>query len=577
MAGQPKPTFYVALGLVILALVAFAIYRADVVAPKAPQQQPGGGVGPIDGAQLGQAAEADDAASVTTVSEYQFVPKLTLPEVKGTSAYQPLKDNTVKFALNVWAGWGPIIFANNGFKAGKAWKGADGKDFKVELVLIDNPVAMRDAYAAGEIHIGWATLDMVPLFMDGLVKAGDSRVMPRIYQQVDWSNGGDGIVVRENIKTVADLRGKKIVLAQNSPSQYFALNMLVAGGVQPSEVEMMYTNTAFEAARAFEVQKEIAGAVSWAPDIYNLAEVKGNRMLVTTATANKLIADVWFARADFAKDHPEICEGLVRGIFDAMEALKVQDNKQRCAQLMGEGYSIPASECLAMFGDAHSTNWAENYQFFINRNNPTNFERVWNQAYYLYRRIGAISQEKVPFEQVMDFSIIQKLGQEDKYKSQKSEYEPAFVPKTVQEIKAESEEILTNTVVIHFFPNSWDLYKKVSRQIDGKTVEELYDPLVDMVLEEAAQVTEQFGMARVVIEGHTDASMRGQVPEDLVKELSMNRANAVKEGLVKKFKLDPNKFSVVGMGWDVPADSTDPNNHAKNRRVEIKVYPAEVE
>lgn len=577
MAGQPKPTFYVALGLVILALVAFAIYRADVVAPKAPQQQPGGGAGPIDASQLGQAAEADDAASVTTVSEYQFVPKLTLPEVKGTSAYQPLKDNTVKFALNVWAGWGPIIFANNGFKAGKAWKGADGKDFKVELVLIDNPVAMRDAYAAGEIHIGWATLDMVPLFMDGLVKAGDSRVMPRIYQQVDWSNGGDGIVVRENIKTVADLRGKKIVLAQNSPSQYFALNMLVAGGVQPSEVEMMYTNTAFEAARAFEVQKEIAGAVSWAPDIYNLAEVKGNRMLVTTATANKLIADVWFARADFAKDHPEICEGLVRGIFDAMEALKVQDNKQRCAQLMGEGYSIPASECLAMFGDAHSTNWAENYQFFINRNNPTNFERVWNQAYYLYRRIGAISQEKVPFEQVMDFSIIQKLGQEDKYKSQKSEYEPAFVPKTVQEIKAESEEILTNTVVIHFFPNSWDLYKKVSRQIDGKTVEELYDPLVDMVLEEAAQVTEQFGMARVVIEGHTDASMRGQVPEDLVKELSMNRANAVKEGLVKKFKLDPNKFSVVGMGWDVPADSTDPNNHAKNRRVEIKVYPAEVE
>ena len=53
-----------------------------------------------------------------------------------------------------------------------------------------------------------------------------------------------------------------------------------------------------------------------------------------------------------------------------------------------------------------------------------------------------------------------------------------------------------------------------------------------------------------------------QVPEDLVKELSMNRANAVKEGLVSKFNLDPNKFSVVGMGWDVPADSSDPRNHA---------------
>ena len=71
---------------------------------------------------------------------------------------------------------------------------------------------------------------------------------------------------------MADLRGKKIVLAQNSPSQYFALNMLVAGGVQPSEVDMIYTEDAFQAAAAFNGQKDIAAAVSWAPDIYNLAK-----------------------------------------------------------------------------------------------------------------------------------------------------------------------------------------------------------------------------------------------------------------------------------------------------------------
>ena len=34
-------------------------------------------------------------------------------------------------------------------------------------MLIDDPVAMRDAYAAGDVHIGWATLDMVPLFVEG--------------------------------------------------------------------------------------------------------------------------------------------------------------------------------------------------------------------------------------------------------------------------------------------------------------------------------------------------------------------------------------------------------------------------
>ncbi len=578
MAGSPKAPFFIVLGIVVVALVLFAVFRADIFAPKGTDDDHGG---PIDPGQIGaKDVEAADGGAVTTFKEYQFVPAQTLPAVKGTSAYEPMQDDTVRFALNVWAGWAPIIYANEGFKAGKVWRTPDGKPFKVELVLIDDPVVMRDAYATGQIHVGWATLDMVPLFMEGFVdREGnpvDSRVMPRIYQQVDWSNGGDGIVARDTVKTVGDLRGKTIVLAQNSPSHYFALNMLVAGGVQPSEVKWMFTKDAFQAAAAFNSEKDIAAAVSWAPDIYNLEKVRGNRMLVNTLTANKLIADVWFARADFANDHPDICEALVRGIFDAMVDLKEDAAKQKVSELMGAGYNLPAADALAMLADAHSTNWAENYQFFLNQNNPTNFERVWNQAYYLYRRIGAIKHQPVPFSKVMDFGVIQKLGKEAKYSSQKDEYQVQFTPKGVSEIELESTQVLTNTIVIHFFPNSWDLRKTVSREVEGKTVEALYDPNVDNVLEEVAKLVGQFGLAQIVIEGHTDSSMRGRVSPGLVKELAMNRANSVKEALVKKYNFDPNQFAVAGIGWDRPADPDDPMNHAKNRRVEIKVYSAEV-
>ncbi len=143
-------------------------------------------------------------------------------------------------------------------------------------------------------------------------------------------------------------------------------------------------------------------------------------MLVNTQTANKLIADVWFARADFAKDHPDKIEALVRGIFDAMEELKKDDQKAECAKLMADGYNIPASDTINMFADAHNTNWAENFQFFLNQNNPTNFERVWSQAYYLYRRIGAITHQPVAFDKVMDFSVIERLGKEPKYRSRKT-------------------------------------------------------------------------------------------------------------------------------------------------------------
>ena len=568
--GQPRPAFYVAVLLVVVGLLGLALWRYGSIGPG------GGQAGRISDEELKQAkggAEAPDSTGITTVKEYKYVAAARLPEVKGISSYKPMADRTVRFAINVWAGWSPIIYANNGFKAGKVWKTPGGKDFKVELVLIDDPIAMRDAYAAGNLHVGWATLDMLPLFLEGLRK--DSRAMPRVFQQVDWSNGGDGIVVRDSIKTTADLRGKTIVLAQNSPSHFFVLNALINGGVQPAEVEFKFTQDAFQAAAAFNADKRLAGCVSWAPDIYNLEKVRGNHVLVTTSTANKLIADVWFARADFAKDNPDVTEGLARGIFDAMEELKAQDGKQKVAKLMAAGYSIPESDALGMLGDAHSTNYAENREFFLNQNNPTNFERTWSTAYFLYKKINAVT-EQTPFDQVMDFSVIQKLGAEPRYAGQKNEYDVHFAPASAGSIQGEKDEILTKTVVIHFFPNSWDLNKKITRTADGKEVEELYDPNVGFVVEEVGKLAGQYGAARIVIEGHTDGSMKGQVPKSLVQELSLNRANAVKEALVRKFaSLQPNQFSTVGMGWDRPAEASDPENGAKNRRVEVKVYPAE--
>ena len=588
MAGKPKPGFYVAIFVVVLGLVGFALWRFGGVGtedrPKGDDSaqtgtttsadKPGDQITPDDLAKAGggDAAEAPDAAGITTVKEYDYQPAAKLPPVKGVSNYKEMEARTVRFAINVWAGWAPIVYANEGFKANKVWK-SDKGDFKVELVLIDDPVAMRDAFASGDIHIGWATVDMLPLLLEGLQK--DSRVMPRVFQQIDWSNGGDGIVVRDSIKTMADLRGKTVVLAQNSPSHFFILNALINAGVQPSEVKFKFTSDAFQAAAAFNAEPSLAGCVSWAPDIYNLEEVKGNKLIVSTATANKLIADVWYARADFAKDHPDITEGLVRGIFDAMTELKQQPAKVQVAKWMADGYSMPESEALGMLGDAHSTNFAENKEFFLNRNNPTNFERTFNTAYFLYKKVGGISA-KVSFDEIMDFSVIQKLSGEAKYAAQKDEYQVQFAPRSASTIQAESDEILTKTVVIHFFPNSWDLDKKVMKLVDGKETEVLYDPNTGFVLEEVGTLAGQYGAARIVIEGHTDASMKGKVPSSLVKDLASNRANAVKAGLVNKFKtLSPNQFATSGVGWDRPAEASDPMNHAKNRRVEIKVYPAE--
>jgi NitT/TauT family transport system substrate-binding protein len=580
--GKPKPAFFISVLLVVAGLCGIAFYRWNA---KKTDNPPAAGSGKIDmgsikqqaggsgsGAGSGQ-AENPDPNSITTVKEYTFEAASRLPEVPGTADYTALgKPRVVKFAVNVWAGWAPIIWANQGQKAKKVWKDAKGNDFLVDLVLADNPVDMGNTFAAGKVHIGWATVDMLPLVVNRMSR--DPRTMPRVFQQIDWSNGGDGIVVREAIKSVSDLRGKNVVLAQNSPSHYFLLNMLLNGGVQPSEVRMDFTKDAFQAAAAFNQDKKYAAVVTWSPDIYNLTKPNmGNRMLVSTQTANRLIADVWFARADFARDNPDIIEGLVRGILQANEDLKADASKQGVGKLMDELYSLPAGTGFTMLGDAHWTNYAENRDFFLNQNNPTNFERTYNTAFLLYKAIRAVDN-KVPFDQIMDFSVIKKLGAEPKFADQKNEYEFKFTPTTGLDVNVESA-VLTKTVTINFYPNSYDLGKKIPAKSGGGEVP--YDPNVEYTIEEIAKLAGQFGAARIQISGHTDASMRGVADESLVRELSTRRANAVKEDLVNKYKMNPNQFVVAGYGWDKPADPKDPDNHAKNRRVEIKVVPAEAQ
>src|SRR5687767_3789269 len=111
MAGQPKPAFYGVVLLVVVALVAFAVYRSDIFAPRAdkPQDVPltkngdkGTAVPTTDGkGGTSSGAEAPDTVGITTVKEYQFKPSERLPPVKGTAAYKAMNDDTVRFALNV--------------------------------------------------------------------------------------------------------------------------------------------------------------------------------------------------------------------------------------------------------------------------------------------------------------------------------------------------------------------------------------------------------------------------------------------------------------------------------------------
>jgi outer membrane protein OmpA-like peptidoglycan-associated protein len=241
---------------------------------------------------------------------------------------------------------------------------------------------------------------------------------------------------------------------------------------------------------------------------------------------------------------------------------------------MAEGYGFAVDEVQAMEADAHSTNFAENKSFFLNQNEPANFERTWKNITFVYRELGLIGTP-VRFDEVMDFSVIKQLDQDGDFSHQQDEYKTAFVPTSYSRVQAEAP-ILTQTIRINFYPNSANLFEPQHDEMGRGIANTLYDPTVEATLERVARLSGQYERAIVAVVGHTDASMQGRgVRFEDVRQLSMDRANAVKQALVEKYQFDPNKFVVEGQGWNSPADPEDPSNHALNRRVEISVYPPE--
>src|SRR5881628_1038328 len=250
------------LTIILLGVVGFGVYRWwDNIAPQSrPQNQS------IDVAKVKQSIEEGkrvpaDIPLLAGTNVASLVERSGIPAVTGVSDYtKSTKEGklVVQFPINVWPGWAPIIVANAGLEPNDQSVFFKKHGFYVRLSIVDDPVKARDLFASGQSHILWGTLDMIALFAPELVK--DSRTVPVVCQQIDFSAGGDGVVSRGEIRSINDFRmhggkRKKVVLAQNSPSHYLIMALLVDAGIDPAEVDFKWAADAPSAAKIFLVDK----------------------------------------------------------------------------------------------------------------------------------------------------------------------------------------------------------------------------------------------------------------------------------------------------------------------------------
>ncbi|MHC5742930.1 MAG: sulfonate ABC transporter substrate-binding protein [Nostoc sp.] len=192
---------------------------------------------------------------------------------------------------------------------------------------------MLEAMNAGSIDFGY-TGESPPIF----AQAGGT---PLLYVAYDpWSPKAEAIIVPKDspIKTVADLKGKKLAFAKGSNSNYLVVKAVEAAGLKYSDIQPAHLTPA-DARAAFTGGNVDAWAI-WDP---YLAAVEHDTKVRKLTDATNLAPNrgYYLARQEFVNSHPD----LLKTLLDEVSIVNqwATNNPEEVAKFLEPELGIPAA------------------------------------------------------------------------------------------------------------------------------------------------------------------------------------------------------------------------------------------
>ena len=476
----------------------------------------------------------------------------TLAPSKNTSSQTytegPNGEKVVRTSVNTWGGFAGGWLYNKGFKASTESRFFKEQGIMVDFKLQDDFNASRESWKADEVDLLWSTIDCFSIESEAL-----KEFDPVVLFQVDWSRGGDAIVVRRGINNVNDLKGKTIALAPMTPSNTFLVWLLESSNLTYNDIQVIEVSNALDAAQMFKDGK-VDACICWSPDDQDcVAQVSGSKVLQSTKDASHIIADVFIAKRKWVEANKDVVGKFIKGWFIGSSEVNTSDKaKQEAAQIMSDGVNQPLDFCMTAIENAKITTLGDNVNFFnINGNySGVTGEQVYAKMTLAYKNLKYIKNNSLPWKQIAYTYFIK--NSDLKGKTQEAENEPVFTAPTkdMETVEAMSTKSLT----INFATNSYVLDDNAKYIIDNTFV----------------PIAKGYKNSRVRIEGNTDNT--GNRSRNM--ELSRQRAQAVADYLIREHGWNPNRFIIVGNGPDKPVDPSNTNSESarsKNRRTDFEL------
>ncbi len=460
-------------------------------------------------------------------------------------------DDVIKIGVVTWGGYAGGQYFNEGFEASEESRFYKDYGLKVEFKVLDDFEASRNAFRADEVNLLWQTIDAFPTEVNGL-KDFD----PVIVWQADWSRGGDAIVARRGITKVSDLRGKKIAVAELTPSHSFLLWMLDAGGLSVDDVTIVPQASAIDAAEVFKAQR-VDAAVVWSPDdILSLKAVPGSRILESTKSAAYIIADVFMAKRSYVTNNEDklrkLYEGWMRGAseINSNPAAMKKASTILAREFTERGTALSSEEAAEMIGNVRLTTHGDNLNFFgLNSDyKGVTGNNLYSNMAIKYQDLGFIEGNVPNWRLIAYPSFV--VGSTLSGASHAAEKSKTFTQATSADAKKEA--IASKKVSINFRTGEFRLDENAKYIIDKEFVD----------------IAKAFANNRIRIEGNTDNT--GNYAMNV--QLSKKRAQSVVDYLVTTYQMPRNRFIVTGNGPDKPvANNNSDSGRAQNRRTDFEL------
>ncbi|QOX80368.1 ABC transporter substrate-binding protein [Trichlorobacter lovleyi] len=159
----------------------------------------------------------------------------------------------------------------------------------------------------------------------------------------DYSNGNDMIIARPGIKSIKDLKGKKVALEVGLLEHLMLNHALKQNGMKPEDVTLINTPT-HQTAQTL-ASGDVDAIAAWQPNSGQaLKAVNGAKAIYTSANAPGLIYDALVVDPQSLSDRKEDWQKVVKVWYRIIDYMKNPANEKEVLQIMSARVNVPAAE-----------------------------------------------------------------------------------------------------------------------------------------------------------------------------------------------------------------------------------------